>query len=72
MNGGFDSEHSDLDFLVEFETLPPAEYARHYFDLREALARLYDRDIDLVTGPSLAKPHFRARVESKRRNLFMR
>ncbi len=68
----FDPARSDLDFLVRFEPLPPAEYAGNYFALRDGLARLFGREIDLVTDVSLANPYFRARVESERQNLFDR
>ena len=37
----FDSVHSDLDFLVEFEPLPAGTYADTYFGLLEALEQLF-------------------------------
>ncbi len=43
----FNSEKSDLDFLVEFKELPPAKLADTYFDLLNDLRDLYDRLIDL-------------------------
>ena len=33
----FDPATSDLDFLVEFDVVPPAEHARCYFGLLFAL-----------------------------------
>jgi predicted nucleotidyltransferase len=70
VTGRFDPARSDLDFLVTFRPLPPAEVARSYFTLLDELARLYGREIDLVTEPALANPHCRACVESERQNLF--
>ena len=67
----FDPNTSDLDFVVSFEPLAPARYADCYFTLREELASLFGREIDLVTEQSLANPYFRARVECERQNLFM-
>ena len=64
---GFDPARCDLDFLVDFEPLPPAEYADAYFGLREALS---GRPIDLVTEPALENPFFRRQVEAERRLLF--
>ena len=70
MDGRFDPAHSDLDFLVAFEELPSALYADAYFGLREALARLFGREVDLVTEPALENPYLRRSVEAKRVRLF--
>lgn len=66
----FDPARSDLDFLVAFKPLPPAEYADAYFGLREALEALSGRPIDLVTEPALENPYLRRQVEAERRLLF--
>ena len=67
---GFDPARSDLDFLVDFELLPPVEYADAYFGLREALEALSGRPIDLVTESALENPFSRRQVEAERRLLF--
>ncbi len=46
--GRFEVDSSDLDFLVEFQSMPPAEHADCYFGLLEALQDLFSRPIDLV------------------------
>jgi predicted nucleotidyltransferase len=68
--GEFDQDRSDLDFLVLFDPLPPAAYAKAYFGLHEALAGLFKRNIDLLTEPSLTNPYLRAQIEAERRTLF--
>ncbi len=70
VEGRFDPSRSDLDFLVAFEDLPGGTYADAYFGLREALAELFGRDVDLVTEPALENPHLRRRIEMRRRRLF--
>ena len=67
---GFDSASSDLDLLVAFEPLPPADYANAYFGLREALEALSGRSVDLLTEVALENPHLRRRVETERRTLY--
>ena len=42
-------EDSDLDFLVEFLTVDSMSLADQYFGLLEALERLFDRKVDLLT-----------------------
>ena len=68
----FDAQHSDLDFLVEFENLEPAQYAQAYFALKEGLERIFERPVDLVTENNLDNPYFRQRVQSERLNLYAR
>lgn len=68
----FDFETSDLDFLVEFDPLPPAQYAKAYFELKEALEELFERPVDLVTISSLANPYFRDRVVAERQPVYAR
>jgi hypothetical protein len=55
----FDQMHSDLDFLVEFQPLPPGSHAEAYFGLLEGLERLFHRPIDLVVESAIKNPYFR-------------
>lgn len=68
----FDDRHSDLDFLVEFDDLEPAQYAQAYFALKEGLERLFERPVDLVTENNLDNPYFRQRVQGERQTLYAR
>jgi hypothetical protein len=54
---------SDLDFLVEFDSLPPGSYADTYFGLIEDLERLFGRPVDLVVASAIRNPYFRDSVE---------
>jgi predicted nucleotidyltransferase len=68
----FDPLTSDLDFLVEFDEVPPAAYAEAYFALKEGLESLFGRPVDLVTGSSLANPYFRDRLADERKTVYAR
>lgn len=68
----FDPIASDLDFLVELEDMPPADYAHAYFVLKEGLESLFGRPVDLVTGSSLANPYFRERLAGERQTVYAR
>ncbi|HKM68847.1 MAG TPA: nucleotidyltransferase domain-containing protein [Pseudomonadota bacterium] len=68
--GRFDLRRSDLDFLVEFEEMPPGSYAKACFGLRQSLERLFGRPIDLLTEPALANPYLRRQIESEKRTLY--
>ncbi len=54
----FDSATSDLDFLVDFDSIPSGEDARYYFGLLFALEDLFNRDIDLVETAAISNPYF--------------
>lgn len=54
---GEDTEQSDLDFLVEFES----KSFDSYMDLRDFLERLFGRRVDLVMAGAL-KPRLRGKI----------
>jgi uncharacterized protein len=62
----FNSEDSDLDFLVTFQELDPNQYADTYFGLLEDLQALFQRPVDLVVASAIENPYFRQTVESTR------
>lgn len=64
------STESDLDLLVEFEPLPPGEYADAYFGLRESLEELSGRAVDLVVASAVKNPYFRQSIERTKTLLY--
>jgi len=67
----FSEAASDLDFLVEFEAVPPKDYAQSYFELKEGLEHLFHRSVDLLTPAGLKNPYLRARVEAERQMVYV-
>ncbi len=72
LRADFDPAASDLDFLVEFDDLPPAKYAGAYFALKDSLEALFGRPVDLITEASLENPYFRDRVQAERQPVYAR
>ena len=68
--GLFDTDDSDLDFLVEFDPISPGSYADAYFGLLEALEELFGRPVDLVVDTAIRNPYFRQAVEQTRSPLY--
>ncbi len=66
----FDAEKSDLDFLVEFLTLQPGEYADAYFGLLESFEKLFDRHVDLVMPRAVNNPYFLESINKNREVLY--
>lgn len=70
LRADFDPEHSDLDFVVEFQPLPAGSYADTYFGLMEALERLFERRVDLVIESAIKNPYFRESVARNQALLY--
>jgi uncharacterized protein len=66
----FDPIRSDVDFLVEFESLPAGGYADAYFGLLEGLEALFGREVDLVALAAVRNPYMRADIERTRTLLY--
>ena len=66
----FDQEHSDLDFLVEFQPLRMGEHADAYFGLLEALENLFHRHIDLVMPRAVKNPYFMESINRMRQVIY--
>ncbi len=70
VDGTFDRNSSDFDFIVEFNDLPGNGYADAYFGLAEALKALLDRDVDLLVLAAIKNPYFRESIERSRTLLY--
>jgi hypothetical protein len=53
---GESSDKSDLDLFVQFEELPAAQYANHYFGLLHELQDAVGTKVDLLTPGSVTRP----------------
>jgi predicted nucleotidyltransferase len=70
VNGTFDPRRSDLDFLVDFQPMPPSLHAKSYFGLWFALQDLFGRKVDLVETPAVTNPFFLQVIRPGRRVLY--
>ena len=70
VDGSFDPTTSDIDFLVEFETLPVSEYADAWFALKEGLEAIFGRPVDLITDAAATNPYFCDSVAASRQPVY--
>jgi uncharacterized protein len=61
--GAFVPATSDLDFVAEFANTQSFDYPDRYLDFAEALERLFNRRVDLLTERAVRNPYFRTEVE---------
>ena len=66
----FDSDRSDLDFLVDFDHATWIGAADRYFGLREALEGLFGREVDLIEIPAIHNAYFLRGIENSRTLLY--
>jgi predicted nucleotidyltransferase len=69
-SGTFRLAESDLDFLVEFLPLAPADRADAYFGMLAALQDLFGRDVDLVEAAAVTNPYFKQSVDAHRTLIY--
>lgn len=70
VDGGFDANSSDLDFLVEFDPLDPGDRYEAFFGLWEELQELFGRKIDLVDVNAMRNPYFIRQVNASRQLVY--
>ena len=68
--GDFLPERSDLDFIVQFTRTGYAGYADAFLDFADALEKLLDRKVDLLTERMIRNPYFRTAVEASRQTVY--
>jgi hypothetical protein len=68
--GDFDPEHSDIDFLVEFDRNAPRHPFDAYFGVKEALEEPLGRAVDLVETGAVRNPYLRASIDGSREPVF--
>jgi predicted nucleotidyltransferase len=68
--GEFAPEHSDLDFVVTFASLPAGQRFDTFFGLQQALQVLFGRPVDLVEAGAPRNPYFIRRLNESRKVVY--
>jgi hypothetical protein len=66
----FDPRRSDVDFVVEFDATGDGPTLKTFFSLRNELAALFGRPVDLVALGSVTNPYIKAEVERTREPVY--
>ncbi len=62
----FKPERSDLDILVDFAEQPEVGAFKRYFDVKEALEKLFQLPIDLIEIEAIKNPYFQKVVDKEK------
>lgn len=65
----FDSEHSDVDVLVDFDTSAPGS-PDTYMSLKWGLEAILGRPVDVVVATAIRNPYVRSHVMGTREPFF--
>lgn len=60
----FDPAKSDMDFLVEFQSLSPSTHSDNYSGLLEDLERLFGLPVDLLEPDTIRNPFLRKKLRN--------
>ena len=66
----FDPEHSDIDFLVTFDTDADLVPLEQFFGLEDTLADLLGRPVDLIEAGAVTNPYLKREFEAARELVF--
>jgi len=66
----FDPEHSDVDFLVTFDTDVDLAPLEQFFGLKDALADLLGRPVDLIEAGAVTNPYLKREFDAARELVF--
>ncbi|MBF0289338.1 MAG: nucleotidyltransferase domain-containing protein [SAR324 cluster bacterium] len=64
------SSKSDVDVLVEFERYKGGNLFDRYFDLKEKLQLLFNREVDVVVEKAIQNPYFKEKLQNTRKTIY--
>ena len=70
VNGDFDAQRSDLDFLVQYQPGHESSAWDDYWGLREGLEAIFGRRVDLVDRDAMRNPYVIRSVEDLREVVY--
>ena len=57
------NSNSDIDLVVDFKAEDPIEYSENYFDLKFALEKIFNRNIDLLENKAIKNPFLKEQID---------
>jgi len=64
------SSKSDIDFIVDFDENDPINYTDLYFQLKDKLEQVLERQIDLIEERGIKNSFFRKEIEESKVVLY--
>ncbi len=64
------NEASDIDLLVNFDSMDVKSYANNYFNLKFSLEDLFNRSVDLFEESALKNTYFKSSISNSRQLVY--
>ena len=64
------TDKSDIDLIVDIDSIDPLEYSDFYFNLKFALEKLLRREIDLLESRALKNPYLIDNINQSKTLLY--
>jgi len=64
------SSSSDVDLLVDFKNVELYDYADNYFDLKQSLEHLFNREVDLLEDSAIQNPFLRQSIDANKHLIY--
>ena len=64
------NENSDVDLIVDFNTISVDDYADNYFNFKFSLQDVFKRSIDLLEEQAISNPYFKKSVLKDRSLIY--
>lgn len=68
----FNHENSDLDFIAEMESMPPADRGENLINLWDELETIYNKKVDLLTDQPIKNPYLLKSIEESKQLIYDR
>ncbi len=63
-------KNSDIDLIVDFQGIELYNYADNYFDFKDSLERLLNREVDLLEDKAIQNPYLRQSIDSSKQLIY--
>lgn len=63
-------QNSDIDFIVDFQDIDLYDYADNYFDFKNSLEQLLQREVDLLEDKAIKNPFLRQTIDSSKQLIY--
>ena len=64
------TDKSDIDLIVDIDSSDPLDYEDNYFNLKFALEKLLNRQIDLLENKAIKNPYLRENIDNSKTLLY--
>jgi predicted nucleotidyltransferase len=64
------NDNSDIDLVVDIDSIGPIDYADNYFNLKFALQDLFNRQIDLLENKAIKNPFIRQSIDKSKHLVY--